>query len=455
MLTRATFTNLKALRAVSVPLRPFTVLVGPNGVGKTTVLDGIHYLLQLPRLMPPETYSNGRLGPVEDLFVGERAPRMMLSNGADHSFGVEIDVEGFPALGFLMRCGADYSPLGSRYRARGSRKAEPRTTPDGPRQARQTAAWTKAVDEAVPELGELSEEVNPNERGHAGEILRRLDERLYSSVTRLRFDPNQIARPSPAAKTSPQIADDGFGLPTLLNHLVGQRDGSMERLETAMARLVPGLKRIYVKDSQKIVSNEKRVLRVDNEILERNEKKEEGGFSFEIEFTSGRVPAAHVSEGTLLALAILTLVHSPNRPTLILLDDVDRALHPKAQMELIGLLSAITQQKPDLQIITTAHSDATVMACAPDQVVLLEPDDQGFAKIVPVIGDPRWMTPSQITAEWFDLKTTDLDDLMLRYALLAGDNRRSDAEESEVNDLASKLLEKGAKDLPPIRPRLT
>src|SRR5262245_49305092 len=47
MITRARFVNFKALRDVEVPFDSrLTVLVGPNGSGKTSVLEGMHLLSQ-------------------------------------------------------------------------------------------------------------------------------------------------------------------------------------------------------------------------------------------------------------------------------------------------------------------------------------------------------------------------------------------------------------------------
>jgi energy-coupling factor transporter ATP-binding protein EcfA2 len=52
MLTRATFANYKALRNVAVDLTQFTVIVGKNGAGKTSVLQAIHTLAQVPHAQP-------------------------------------------------------------------------------------------------------------------------------------------------------------------------------------------------------------------------------------------------------------------------------------------------------------------------------------------------------------------------------------------------------------------
>src|SRR5215467_3373785 len=41
MIESIEFTNFKALRKTSLPLTPFTLLLGPNGSGKTTVLQAL------------------------------------------------------------------------------------------------------------------------------------------------------------------------------------------------------------------------------------------------------------------------------------------------------------------------------------------------------------------------------------------------------------------------------
>src|SRR5438552_12129831 len=41
MIESIEFTNFKALRKTTLPLAPFTLLLGPNGSGKTTVLQAL------------------------------------------------------------------------------------------------------------------------------------------------------------------------------------------------------------------------------------------------------------------------------------------------------------------------------------------------------------------------------------------------------------------------------
>ena len=81
------------------------------------------------------------------------------------------------------------------------------------------------------------------------------------------------------------------------------------------------------------------------------------GEEIRLDFVGAKdVPASMVSEGTLIVLGILSVLVGPNRPKLLLLDDLDRGLHPKAQRELIGQLRSIQQLDPELQIVATSHS---------------------------------------------------------------------------------------------------
>jgi predicted ATPase len=66
--------------------------------------------------------------------------------------------------------------------------------------------------------------------------------------------------------------------------------------------------------------------------------------------------ADQVSEGTLLVLGLLTALHTAEARTVILLDDLDRGLHPKAQKEVICFLRKLLETKSDLQLLATTHS---------------------------------------------------------------------------------------------------
>lgn len=57
MIESIEFSNFKALRKTTLPLAPFTLLLGPNGSGKTTVLQALELVSQLAKLSPHPTVS--------------------------------------------------------------------------------------------------------------------------------------------------------------------------------------------------------------------------------------------------------------------------------------------------------------------------------------------------------------------------------------------------------------
>jgi predicted ATPase len=70
----------------------------------------------------------------------------------------------------------------------------------------------------------------------------------------------------------------------------------------------------------------------------------------------GKVPADRLSEGTLFALAIVAVLTQPEPPEILLIDDLDKGLHPAAFSELVRVLRAAQVANPKLQIVATTHS---------------------------------------------------------------------------------------------------
>jgi predicted ATPase len=107
------------------------------------------------------------------------------------------------------------------------------------------------------------------------------------------------------------------------------------------------------------------------------------------------VPADLASEGTLLVVGLLTGLMSSDHPRIVLLDDIDRGLHPKAQRELIRRLRDLLDRQPDLQIIATTHSPYIVSELAPEEVLITTLKDDGSTACARLDQHPefeRWAT---------------------------------------------------------------
>src|SRR3954452_22910508 len=53
MIRKVSFRNFKAYRSLDLELEPFTVLVGPNASGKTTLLEGLYLLSASAQYLMP------------------------------------------------------------------------------------------------------------------------------------------------------------------------------------------------------------------------------------------------------------------------------------------------------------------------------------------------------------------------------------------------------------------
>lgn len=310
MLTRFEAKGFKLLRDVSVALTPLTVLVGGNGSGKTTLLDGIEWVLEQAAL--------GVWPPADPL--GGRVFDEVLTRPDAESLSIRLWHEQHGALALEL----------------------PRPTSGEPAAAR----------EALAEL----------DRRTARPVLNALPRVLRTS-----FDSRRLAEPSRAAAGRPKIEADGYGLPTVLQVLAGRRDGVIEEVEADLARVVPTFRRIRT-ESIEVSWTERETVKFDEETIRRTVHRRGGGFALALEFDKiGWVPAAHVSEGTLLVLGLIALLRA-DAPGLLLIDDIERGLHPSAQHTVMHLLRDAIERSDDLQVIAATHSPYLVDACQPAEV---------------------------------------------------------------------------------------
>ncbi|MGL5096209.1 MAG: AAA family ATPase, partial [Planctomycetia bacterium] len=100
--------------------------------------------------------------------------------------------------------------------------------------------------------------------------------------------------------------------------------------------------------------------------------------------------ADQVSEGTLLTLGLLTAIHGANKPGVLLLDDLDRALHPSAQRDLIALLRGVQAANPEILIAGTTHSPYMLDSMTPNEVLVTSLRDDGSTACEPLTKHPKF-----------------------------------------------------------------
>jgi len=296
-----------------VSLRPLTVFVGANGVGKTSLLEAVYAVGLFSRgmvLVYEERHHEGRWN-TRDL-VNAKATQAEISIFTD----------------------GDSSSM------RFSRSKEPKFLP--------------ATDLQKIESG-------------------------LGEVSRIRLDPERIAMPSTFTTGIPKLRHDGTGLPTLLQYLHGLRDGTFEAIEEGVRAVVTRFRRVQFRPAS-IHEVRTEYLTVEGQKVPRVVEQDLAGVELTVEFDDGAiVPATHASEGTVLTLAILAMIHTAHvhKRRTVLIDDLDRALHPAAQHRLVEALYKVLAATPGLQILATTHSPDLVDACAAEDVRVLARDAEG------------------------------------------------------------------------------
>jgi predicted ATPase len=321
MIDEIWFHNFKALRDVRVKLEPFTVFVGPNGSGKTSILEGTALLAQSLAL---NGFTN----------VADRPDFASL-----RSRGAENEV--------ILGCNVKPRPL------------------------RILAVEVKqAPSHVVPWSIQVQIEINPPSEDWRAIHQVEMHLRPTFSATFLQLNASRLAEESYANEVQPQLSSDGQGLASVLAYLSMNRPEEFQALQAGLHSVIPSVKRLRL-DRAKVNGHIGEKLLVDME--------------------NGATVSGHMaSAGTLLVVGVLAAVYLSQSPSVLLLDDLDHGLHPKAQKDLILALRKLLAQRSDLQILATSHSPYLVDNFAPEEIRLTTLRDDGTVACASMMDHPNF-----------------------------------------------------------------
>ena len=170
------------------------------------------------------------------------------------------------------------------------------------------------------------------------------------------FDPALIGGPE-GGVGQPSISRNGQGVSWTLDKWNSGARPLRERFErviTDLRRCVPEIERISFYD----VEAGTRAIQV-----------EQAGLP-------DPVPLSEVSDGTRIVLALLTLLNVEAPPPVLLLEDIDRGLHPRLYEQLVDFLRGIAAEGR-AQILATTHNPYLIdeFKDTPEAVVVVEKKD--------------------------------------------------------------------------------
>lgn len=370
--------NFLSLRNVNVELQELSVLVGPNGVGKSNLLRVIQFLGDTARLdLVPAVRRHGGFDHL--LFRGEieeESPRIKLGiKGLITGFSSETAPDEYE-LSFWQHQALDtakYSILRRREEivfkrtaGRGRRitvsgrkvYVTSRTATQGQAAAAKslTLAETSSGLSTLPRLGKES-------GGDQIDLLAR----LFTTFRVFEIDAAKARAPSrfdPTIATS--LDSDAGNLAAFLQWLSLNHQEVFAQLEEDLRVIVPSVAAI---DFVPVGGSD------DSLALQLTEKG-----------LSGPTSLAEASFGTVRALALLAMLHDPNPPRLTCVEEIDHGLHPHALDRIVERMRSASRRT---QLLVVTHSPALANRLEPREIVVCERNYDSGASKIPAIASSK------------------------------------------------------------------
>jgi predicted ATPase len=392
MITKLHVQNFKCLRDVSVDLRPFTVLIGKNDTGKSSLLEAIRTLGGLVQATPRPPAI-----PIDKLATAGVEPR-----------AIGWDVEVAPTARNRLPAAAKYALRISSSPHTSSRcRIEEETLEMPDASAGYVAEGKQRITRLVdgPAHIDFSTDEGTTAVSHAG--ARRDFDRIAAFGRALaaseiyRFEPERLAEPAAYplnttdSRATPDISFDGTGLAVLLDHIIGTDRAAFESIERELASAVPYIKSIRLHFFHQAVPGA--AARVGKSI------------SFELK-DGHEIEAALASQGVMLYLAYLSLVHSARSPAIMLIEEPENGIHPRQLQRVAEYLRRLTDPsrgKDAVQIVTATHSPYFLDFVPPEDVLVFGRKESGETIVRPLIALPgvkeRLASGFSLGEMWFNV----------------------------------------------------
>ncbi len=346
--------NFRALHDVTFHgLTPMTILLGPNGSGKSTVFDVFNFLSECfqfglrhawdRRGRVKELKTRGAEGPIVfeiKYREQQKSPIITYHLAIDESVrGPEVVEEWLQ-----WRRGSKGQPFRFLDFSRGNGRV---ISGDEPAETdRRIDSNLRSPDLiAVNTLGQLSE--NPRVAA-----LREFITDWYVSYLSIEQTKGQ-----PEAGPQLRLNKNGDNLANVIQYLAEQHPERLEKIFSIMQKRIPRLERV---DAQSMPDGRLLLQIKDAPFVQP-------------------VLSRFASDGTLKMLAYLTVLHDPDPPRFIGIEEPENFLHPRLLPELAEECRAAAERS---QVLITSHSPFLLNAMRAEEVRVLYRDEAGCTQAV-------------------------------------------------------------------------
>ncbi|MBL8228927.1 MAG: AAA family ATPase [Bryobacterales bacterium] len=336
-----------AFRPDPLSLSPFTVIIGRNGSGKSTVLEALQWLdvaMRHDAVRASDRYSGIRdLLNIRSRGGNTRYFKLNLTwrsgAGATATYELRVDEsnDGLPSVhseSLILNEPEEGEVPIIATEVEGDRDSAGRRVLFPERKDRR-----RIFDE--PDRLALSRLGASGDDGSAASSSLESIRSFWDRAVFLRLSPQRLAQGSPPKRRSfdPLLDEEGQTLPALLNELSSSQKSD---LIEAMRSALPDIRSVVVSET-----NSSHDQNVHWSIKEKMPTGYAGKGSYEI-------PASMLSEGTRRLTAILALLLRRPPPSLLCIEEIDNGLDPWTVLEVLERLKAAPRR--GTQTVLTSHS---------------------------------------------------------------------------------------------------
>jgi predicted ATPase len=216
------------------------------------------------------------------------------------------------------------------------------------------------------------------------------------------FSRAEASKASYTENLKPYLETSGAGLATVCAYLQSVNPEQFMWVQTQLQQIIPHFQKFRIEPARVSAKDWFNIQDSERNLQDIADRRAATGHRLIFDFAHAQdIAVEFVSEGTLFALTVLVVVASSGANTVILIDDLERGLHPKAVKELIGSLREIMRLVPDLQIVATSHSPYVLHELLPKEVRVASFDPELGTLVAPLEAYPnfdQWrnsMTPGE------------------------------------------------------------
>jgi predicted ATPase len=358
--------NYRALRAVDLKgLTPLTVLLGPNGSGKSTVFDVFNFLSECfqfglrhawdRRGRAKELKTRGQNGPVVIEIKYREKPKQPIIT---YHLAIDEGRKG-PAVveeWLQWKRGRRGRPFRFLEYRNGSGRAVSGEMPD-------------ETDQRVDKPLRSADLIAVNTLGQFAEHPRVAALREFITDWYVSYLSIDDTRGQPEAGPQERLSKTGDNLSNVIQYLKERHLGHLDKIFAVLRRRVPRLEAVVA------------------------DPMPDGRLLLQIKDAPFDHPvlARFASDGTLKLLAYLMVLHDPEPPQFIGIEEPENFLHPRLLPELAEECRAASERS---QLLVTTHSPFFLNALRPDEVRVLYRDEQGYtqvARAADILGIPEFI----------------------------------------------------------------